>query len=62
MAAWSARHRWPVVGLWFLLTIGLFVGSLAIGGTRTADAVSNDRSDDQIFESRKVHPHHVRRC
>ena len=54
MAAWSARHRWPVVGLWFLLTIGLFVGSLAIGGTRTADAVSNDRSDDQVFESRKA--------
>ena len=51
---WSARHRWPVVALWFVCTIGLFVGSLAAGGTRTADAVSNDRSDTEVFESRKA--------
>ena len=42
------------MGLWFVLTIGLFVGSLAAGGTRTADAVSNSRNDDQVFESRKA--------
>jgi uncharacterized membrane protein YdfJ with MMPL/SSD domain len=54
VAVWSARHRWPVVGLWFVLTIGLFIGSLAAGGTRTADAVSSDRQDDQAFESRKA--------
>jgi len=23
IAMWSARHRWPVVGLWFVVTIGL---------------------------------------
>jgi uncharacterized membrane protein YdfJ with MMPL/SSD domain len=42
VAAWSARHRWPVFGLWFLATIGLFVISLAAGGTRSVEAVSND--------------------
>ena len=51
---WSARHRWPVVALWFVLTIGLFIGSLAAGGTRAAEAVSNDRDDDRVFESRKA--------
>ncbi|HEX5824852.1 MAG TPA: MMPL family transporter [Candidatus Limnocylindrales bacterium] len=29
-------------GLWFLATIGLFIGSLAAGGTRSVEAVSND--------------------
>ena len=43
VAAWSARHSWPVFGLWMVLTIGLFAGSLAAGGTRTADAVDHDR-------------------
>src|SRR5690349_22668637 len=43
VAAWSARHRWPVAALWFLVTIGLFVGSLAAGGTRSVEAVSNDQ-------------------
>ena len=51
---WSARHRWPVVALWFVLTIGLFAASLAAGGTRTAEAVSNDRADDEISDSRKA--------
>jgi RND superfamily putative drug exporter len=55
VAVWSARHRWPVVALWFVLTIGLFVASLAAGGTNTADAVSNDRSDDEVFESRAAY-------
>ena len=41
--AWSARHRWPVFGLWFVTTIGLFAASLAPGGTRTVEAVSNDQ-------------------
>jgi putative drug exporter of the RND superfamily len=43
VAGWSARHRWPVFGLWFVVTIGLFVGSLAAGGTRAVEAVSNDQ-------------------
>ena len=43
VAGWSARHRWPVFGLWFVVTIGLFAGSLAAGGTRTVEAVSNEQ-------------------
>jgi RND superfamily putative drug exporter len=42
VAGWSARHRWPVVVLWFVATIGIFVASLAAGGTNSAEAVSND--------------------
>src|SRR4029079_9051988 len=43
VAAWSARHRWPVAALWFVVTIGLFLGSVAAGGTRSVEAVSNDQ-------------------
>ena len=43
VAGWSARHRWPVFGLWFVVTIGLFAGSLLAGGTRAVEAVSNDQ-------------------
>jgi uncharacterized membrane protein YdfJ with MMPL/SSD domain len=49
LAGWSAKHRWPVVGLWFVLTIGLFVASLAAGGTNSAEAVS--ANDTPKFES-----------
>ncbi len=42
VAAWSARHRWPVFTLWFVATIGLYVASLAAGGTQAQNAVSND--------------------
>ena len=38
----SARHRWPVTGLWFVATIGIFVASLAAGGTAAENAVSDD--------------------
>ena len=27
IAMWSARHRWPVTGLWFVFTIGLLMVS-----------------------------------
>ncbi len=42
-ATWSARHRWPVIALWLVATIGLFVTSLAAGGTNAAAAVTNDQ-------------------
>src|SRR2546422_2807630 len=42
VAAWSARHRWLVAAIWFVATIGLFALSLAAGGTRSVEAVSND--------------------
>ena len=40
VATWSARHRWPVLVLWFVATVGLFVLSLSMGGTRTEGAVN----------------------
>src|SRR4051812_18796454 len=42
VAGWSAAHRWPVFGLWFVATIGIFVLSLVLGGTKAVEAVSND--------------------
>jgi uncharacterized membrane protein YdfJ with MMPL/SSD domain len=39
----SARHRWPVFGLWLVFTLGLFGASLAMGGANTAAAVSNEQ-------------------
>jgi uncharacterized membrane protein YdfJ with MMPL/SSD domain len=44
VATWSARHRWPVLIVWFIATIGLFVGSALAGGTRTQGAVSQNSS------------------
>jgi putative drug exporter of the RND superfamily len=41
IAMWSARHRWPVAGLWFVATIGLMVVSLSVGGINAADANAN---------------------
>jgi len=41
LAMWSARHRWPVALLWFVVTIGTFVFSLSIGGIDAADANEN---------------------
>ncbi len=38
VARWSARHRWPVFGLWFVLTIGTFALSLGMGGIRAVAA------------------------
>lgn len=50
VAMWSARHRWPVVGLWFAATVGLFVMSLAMGGISAEDA-SGDPNDRQLEAS-----------
>ena len=55
VASWSARHRWPVFAAWLVLTIGVFVASLAAGGTNTADAVDNDRDDQTTFEARRAY-------
>ena len=50
VAMWSARHRWPVVILWFAATIGLFVASLAMGGI-DAGEVNADPNDRQLEAS-----------
>ena len=55
VAAWSARHRWPVAALWFVLTIGVFVVSLANGGTNTAEAVTNDQNGRPDAESARAY-------
>ena len=55
VAGWSARHRWPVVLLWFVLTIGLFVASLAMGGTLTADAVDDDSEEQSTYEAARAY-------
>ena len=49
IAMWSARHRWPVVGLWFAATIGLLVASIAMGGIDAA--ASDENPNQQPFES-----------
>src|SRR5258706_9650039 len=63
IAMWSARHRWPVAGLWFVFTIGLFVASLGFGGINTEDARGgpNQRSIEasdayDVFNASGVEP------
>ena len=53
VATFSARHRWPVIALWFVATIGIFLGSLAAGGTDAESAVSDD--DAPARESRRAY-------
>jgi RND superfamily putative drug exporter len=48
VASWSARHRWPVLALWFVCTFGLFAASLAMGGQRV---LSTEESRTSIGES-----------
>src|SRR4051812_17916394 len=40
IAGWSARHRWLVLALWFVGTIGLFVASQSLGGVATQGATN----------------------
>jgi RND superfamily putative drug exporter len=44
VARWSARHRWPVFGAWFVLTIGLFVVSTSMGGIKALSATGGPGS------------------
>ncbi len=56
VAGWSAHHRWPVFAIWFVATIGLFAVSLAAGGTRAVEAVSNsERSKYEAGEAYVVY-------
>jgi uncharacterized membrane protein YdfJ with MMPL/SSD domain len=52
IASWSARHRWPVFVLWFVLTIGLFAVSVAGGGTQIESLGAED--DSVQFESERA--------
>jgi RND superfamily putative drug exporter len=53
VAMWSARHRWPVVAVWFLATIGVFAISLAIGGIDAGDA--NGNPNDKKLEASEAY-------
>ena len=53
VAMWSSRHRWPVAGLWFVATIGLFVLSLAGGGIKAEDP--NGNPNESRTESAKAY-------
>lgn len=53
VAMWSARHRWPVAGLWFAVTIGLFIASLSLGGIDAGDANANP--NDQNLEATEAY-------
>ena len=44
VARWSARHRWPVFGAWFVLTIGLVAVSTSMGGIKALSATGGPGS------------------
>ena len=46
VASWSARHRWPVFAGWFIVTIGLFLGSQSMGGIRALSATGGPGGSD----------------
>ena len=53
VAMWSSRHRWPVVAIWFVGTIGVFLLSLVGGGIRAADP--NGNPNEAQTESAKAY-------
>ena len=44
IAMWSAHHRWPVLALWLLTMIGLFVVSASMGGAKLQGATGGGDS------------------
>src|SRR4051794_37276925 len=53
VAMWSARHRWPVAAAWFVVTIGLLLLSLSMGGINASDA--NKNPNEQQIEASKAY-------
>src|SRR5690242_18508300 len=53
IAAWSARNRWLVFGLWFACTIGLFVAGQVMG-TKFSDATGSTASGLSKIEAFKA--------
>jgi RND superfamily putative drug exporter len=49
---WSARRRWVVFALWFVVTLGLFGLSLQVGGIRTLDV--NKDASGPVLESEEA--------
>jgi uncharacterized membrane protein YdfJ with MMPL/SSD domain len=50
VAVWSARHRWPVLAAWFVLTFGLMLASVAMGGQQSQSIMEKGKpiGDSQI--------------
>ena len=44
VAVWSARHRWPVLAGWFVLTFGLMFASVAVGGARSESILDKGKT------------------
>ena len=53
VAMWSARHRWLVVILWFVATIGVYILSGRMGGIRSLDASGNP--NEQEIEAQQAY-------
>ena len=53
VATFSAAHRWVVIALWFVATVGIFLVSLAAGGTDAENAVSDDTAPE--YESGRAY-------
>ena len=44
VAVWSARHRWVVLGAWFVFTLGLMFASVAAGGQRSQSVMDKGKT------------------
>jgi RND superfamily putative drug exporter len=53
IATWSAKHRWLVFGLWFVLMIGLMVGSNAVPASNSAkqDNFGSDLASNKAYKA-----------
>ena len=52
VASFSAAHRWSVFTLWVVATIGIFLASLAAGGTAAENAVAADEEGSRYESGR----------
>jgi hypothetical protein len=50
VANWCARHRWPVVVLWFAATLGMLGGSFAYVGRYGWVSIKLERIDRPLLE------------
>jgi RND superfamily putative drug exporter len=44
VAVWSARHRWPILAGWFVMTIGLMFASVAMGGAQSQSIMNQGKT------------------
>ena len=51
VAVWSAKHRWPVLGLWFAAMFGLMAGTAMLGGQRSQSMMDSAGSSASMGQS-----------